>query len=40
MLSANQIAVLFKERNLQSKAMKQPDILHVDTNSKKINFDQ
>ena len=40
MLSANQIAVFLKERNLQNKSMKQPNFLHVESNSKKLNFDQ
>ena len=39
MLSANQIAVFSKERNIQNKSVKWPEFTHVDTNSKKLNFD-
>ena len=37
--SANQIAVFLQKRNLQNKSIKYPDFFHVDTNSKKLNFD-
>ena len=40
MVSANQIAVFLKDRNLTNKSMKYPDILHVDSNSKNLKFDQ
>ena len=39
-LSANQIAGLFNQPYLQSKSMKQPYFLHVDTNSHKLKVDQ
>ena len=40
MFSANQIAGLFNQSYLQNKSMKQPDFLHVDTNSHKLKVDQ
>ena len=40
MFSANQIAGFFNQPYLQSKSMKQPDFLHVDTNSHKVKVDQ
>ena len=40
MFSANQIAGFFNQPYLQSKSMKQPDFLHVDTNSHKLKVDQ
>ena len=36
MLSTNQIAEIFNQLFLQNKSMKQPHILHVDTNSQKL----
>ena len=38
MFSANQIAEFFNQPNLQKKLMKQPDFLHVDTNSHKLKW--
>ena len=40
MFSANQIARFFNQPYLQSKSMKYPDFLHVDTNSYKLKADQ
>ena len=40
MFSANQIAGFFNQLYLQNKSMKQPDFLHVDTNSHKSKVDQ
>ena len=40
MFSASQIAGFFNEPYLQNKSMKQPDFLHVDTNSHKLKVDQ
>ena len=40
MFSANQIAGFFNQSYLQNKWMKQPDFLHVDTNSNKLKVDQ
>ena len=40
MFSANQITVFFNQPYLQSKLMKQPDFLHVDTNLHKLKVDQ
>ena len=40
MFSANQIAGFFNQPYLQNKSMKQPDFLHVDTNSLKLKVDQ
>ena len=37
---ANQIAGFFNQSYLQNKSMKQPDFLHVDTNSHKLKLDQ
>ena len=39
MFSANQIAGFFNQPYLQNKSMKQPDFLHVDTNSYKLKID-
>ena len=36
MFSANQIAGFFNQPYPQNKSMKQPDFLHVDTNSHKL----
>ena len=36
MLSANQIAGFLNQPFLQNKLMKQPNILHVDTNLQKL----
>ena len=38
--SANQITAFFNQPYLQNKSMKQPDFLHVDTNSHKSTVDQ
>ena len=40
MLSANQIAGFLNRPFLQNKRMKQPNILHFDTNSQKLKVDQ
>ena len=40
MFSANQIARFFNQPYPQSKSFKQPDFLHVVTNSHKLKFDQ
>ena len=40
MLSANQIAGFFNQPYLQSKSMKWPEFLLVDTNSHKLKVDQ
>ena len=40
MFSANQNAGFFNQPYLQNKSMKQPDFLHVDTNSHKLKVDQ
>ena len=40
MFSANQIAAFFNQPYFQKKSMKQPDFLHVDTNSQKLKVDQ
>ena len=40
MFSANQIARFFNQPYLQSKSMKWPDVLHVDTNLHKLKIDQ
>ena len=40
MFSANQIAGFFNQPYLQSKSMKWPDFLHVDTNLHKLKVDQ
>ena len=40
MVSANQIPGLLNQPSLQNKSMKQPDSLHVDTNSQKLKVDQ
>ena len=40
MFSANQIAGFFNQPYLQNKSMKEPDFLHVDTNSHKLKVDQ
>ena len=40
MFSANQIAGFFNQPYLQNKSMKQPDLLHVDTNSHKLKVDK
>ena len=40
MFSANQIAASFNQPYLQNKLMKQPDFLHVDTNSGKVKVNQ
>ena len=40
MFSANQIAGFFNQPYLQNKSMKQPDVLHVDTNSHKLKVDK
>ena len=37
---ANQIAGFFNQQYLQDKSMKQPDFLHVDTNSQKLKVDR
>ena len=39
MFSANQIAGFLNQPFLQNKWMKQPNILHVDTNSQKLKVD-
>ena len=36
MLSANQIAGFLTQRFLQNKLVKEPQFLHVDTNSQKL----
>ena len=38
MLSANQIAGLSNQLFFQNKSMKQPQFVHVDTNSQKLKF--
>ena len=40
MLSANQIARFLNQPFLQDKSIKQPNFLHVDTNSQKLKVDQ
>ena len=40
MFSANQIPRFFNQSYLQNKPMKQPDFLHVGTNSHKLKVDQ
>ena len=40
MFSANQIAGFFNQPYLQNKSVKQPDFLHVDTNSYKFKVNQ
>ena len=40
MFSANQTAGFFNQPYLQSKSMKYPDFVHVDTNSHKLKVDQ
>ena len=40
MFSANQIAGFFNQPYLQKKSVKQPDFLHVGTNSHKLKVDQ
>ena len=40
MFSANQIAGFFNQPYLQSKSVKKPDFLHVDTNSYKFKVNQ
>ena len=40
MFSVNQVAGIFNQPYLQNKSMKQPDFLHVDTNSLKLKVDQ
>ena len=39
-LQPNQIAGFFNQPYLQSKSMKQPDFLHVDTNSHKLKLNE
>ena len=39
-LSASQIAGFFNQPYLQNKSVKQPEFLHVDTNSHKLKNDQ
>ena len=38
--SANQIGAFFNQPYFQKKSMKQPDFLHVDTNSQKLKVDK
>ena len=40
MVSANQIPGFLNQPFLQNKSMKQPNSLHVDTNSQKLKVDQ
>ena len=40
MFSSNQIAEIFNKPYVQSKSMKWPDFLHVDTNLHKLKVDQ
>ena len=40
MFSASQIGRCFSQPYLQNKSVKQPDYLHVDTNSHRLNVDQ
>ena len=40
MVSANQIPGFLNQQFLQNKSLKQPNSLHVDTNSQKLKVDQ
>ena len=40
MVSANQISGFLNQPFFQNKSMKQPNSLHVDTNSQKLKVDQ